>query len=123
MADEVFEWLERAPHTAVTSTMTMTELLVAPYREGNMALVGRYFALLSQYPHLEWIAPDLAIADNAARLRARHKLRTPDAIQVATAIQGGAGAMITNDPGMCRVEAMEFCLFDDYRQTGVRPQK
>ena len=88
-----------------------------------MALVGRYFALLSQYPHLEWIAPDLAIADNAARLRARHKLRTPDAIQVATAIQGGAGAMITNDPGMCRVEAMEFCLFDDYRQTGVRPQK
>jgi hypothetical protein len=31
LADAVFEWVERPGRTAVTSTITMTELLVQPY--------------------------------------------------------------------------------------------
>jgi predicted nucleic acid-binding protein len=37
------------------------------------------------------------IADEAAQLRARHGLRTPDAIQLATAIRSGASSFLTND--------------------------
>jgi predicted nucleic acid-binding protein len=37
------------------------------------------------------------IAEEAARLRAKHNLRTPDSIQIATAINAGAMSFLTND--------------------------
>ena len=81
LADEVFSWLEEPRHTAVTSTITMTELLVQPYRDGDEPRVDRFYGLLATYPNLEWVAPDLEVADIAARVRAVHRLRTPDALQ------------------------------------------
>ena len=38
-----------------------------------------------------------AIAMGAARLRARYRLRLPDAIQLATALHGGAVALVSHD--------------------------
>jgi predicted nucleic acid-binding protein len=113
--DEIFAWLERPPHTAVTSSLTMTELLVQPYRTRNPALVNQYYGLLSTFPNLEWIAPDLAIADAAAQLRADHRLRTPDALQVATGIRSGATALLTNDMDLSRVSQIEVAILDQLR--------
>ena len=45
-ADEVFAWLERAPHTAVTSLAHDDWLLVHPYSVGKEPLVDRLYALL-----------------------------------------------------------------------------
>ncbi|MCU1326251.1 MAG: hypothetical protein JWN34_1621 [Bryobacterales bacterium] len=114
-AGEIFTWLEREPHSAVTSTLTMTELLVQPYRAGNERLVNRYFGLLSQFPNLEWVAPDLHIADTAARLRALHNFRTPDALQLATALRSGATAFLTNDSALTRVEHLEVGVLGQLR--------
>jgi predicted nucleic acid-binding protein len=83
----------------------MTELLVQPYREGYDQRVDQFYALLSTYPNLEWIAPDLPIANSAARIRAEHRLRTSHALQAATAIHTGATALVTNDPAFERVES------------------
>jgi predicted nucleic acid-binding protein len=112
LAGEVFTWLERSPNTAVTSTITMTELLVHPYRKGNEPLVNQYYGLLSLFPNLEWVAPDLAIADATARIRAHYRLRTPDALQVATAIRGRAVAILTNDSEIARVPEIEVGVLD-----------
>ena len=79
LTDAVFAWVERTGHEAVTSTMTMTELLVPSYRDNNENRVDELYGLLLTYPNLRWIAPDLEAADIAARLRATYKLRTPDA--------------------------------------------
>ena len=38
-----------------------------------------------------------AIASLAAQLRAQYKLRLPDALQLATALDVGADAMVTHD--------------------------
>jgi hypothetical protein len=57
----------------------MTELLLQPYRESDEARVDQFYGLLTTYPHLDWIAPDLQIADMAAHLRALHRLKIPDA--------------------------------------------
>ncbi|MBL8227512.1 MAG: PIN domain-containing protein [Bryobacterales bacterium] len=113
--NEVFAWLERPLHAAVTSTITMTELLVHPYRAANQALVNQYFGLLSLFPNLQWVAPDLAIADTAARLRAEHRLRTPDALQVATALQWGASAILTNDAALTVVPGITVGVLDQLR--------
>ena len=112
VTDHIFAWLERPGHYAVTSTITMTELLVQPYRDSGEHRVNEFYALLSTYPNLEWIAPDLQIADIAARLRAKHRLRTPDALQAATAIQAQATGLITNDAAFQRVDPFETFLLD-----------
>jgi predicted nucleic acid-binding protein len=114
LSDAVFVWVERPGCSAVTSTITMTELLVQPYRDRDADRADEFYALLSTYPHLEWIAPNLEIADLAARLRGLHSLRTPDALQASTAIKSDATSMITNDPVFERVGAFEAVILDRF---------
>jgi len=109
----VFVALESAAHTAVTSTVTWTELLVPAYRSSQQKRINQYIGLFSTFPHLEWIVPDLVIADLAARLRARHNLKTPDALQAATAIQSGATLFITNDRAFRRIPDLHSLILDD----------
>jgi predicted nucleic acid-binding protein len=110
--DHIFSWLERPDSKAVTSTVTMTELLVQPYRAFDEHRVDEFYGLLATYPNLEWISPNLEIADFAARLRAQHRLRTPDALQAATALHTLATGLITNDPVFERVEILETLVLD-----------
>jgi len=110
--DHIFFWLEQPGSEAVTSTITVTELLVRPYRNLDEHRVDEIYGLLSTYPNLDWIAPDLEIADLAARIRALHRLRTPDALQAATAAHALATGLITNDPVFRRVEAFETLVLD-----------
>lgn len=50
LADAAFSWIEKAGVTAVTSSITMTELLTKPYRDGDEARVNRSaFDLPSSY--------------------------------------------------------------------------
>ena len=96
----------------MTSTITMAELLVLPYRTANQDLVNRFYGLLTTYPHLEWIAPDLEIADLAARFRAQYRLRMPDALHAATAAGRQATGFVTNDAIFQRVEAFETVVLE-----------
>jgi predicted nucleic acid-binding protein len=113
LTDRVFSWLEQPRGRGVTSTITMTELLVQPCRDGDRRRVDEFYGLLSTYPNLDWIAPTLDVADTAARLRATHGLRTPDALQAATAVQGTASGLITNDPVFKRLTGFETLVLDD----------
>jgi predicted nucleic acid-binding protein len=117
LTDHVFAWLERPDSKAVTSTITMTELLVQPYRDSDEQRVDEFYGLLSTYPNLEWIAPNLEIADLAARLRAIHRLKTPDALQAATAAHAGATALITNDAVFERVDMFETLVLEQLLDT------
>ncbi len=108
----IFSWLERSGSIGVTSTVTMTEVLVQPYLHSDEQRVREFYGLLASYPNLEWIAPTLEIADIAAEIRAVHRLRTPDALQAATAIHAEATGLISNDPGFARVEGFESLVLD-----------
>jgi hypothetical protein len=55
LTDCIFAWLERAwlegpDSKALTSTITMTELLVQPYRESDEQRVDEFYGLLSTIP-------------------------------------------------------------------------
>jgi predicted nucleic acid-binding protein len=114
LTDLVFPWLEQPGSTAVTSTITMTELLVQPYRVADRERADEYHALLSTFPNLTWVAPDLEIADMAARFRANHNLKTPDALQAATAVHSRATGLITNDAVFERVGEFETLVLDRF---------
>jgi predicted nucleic acid-binding protein len=113
VVNPIFAWLEGPKARAVTSTITMLELLVQPYRFSDIDRVNKFYALLSTYPHLEWIAPTLEVADLAARLRAQYNLRTPDALQIATALGWQATGFISNDPLFRRVTGVEALILDE----------
>jgi uncharacterized protein len=90
----------------------MTELLVQPYRDSDEQRVDEFYGLLSTYPNLNWIAPTLGIADTAARLRASHGLRTPDALQAATAAHAHMTGFVTNDAVFERVQHFETLVLE-----------
>jgi predicted nucleic acid-binding protein len=91
----------------------MLELLVHPYRADDSEIVDRFYALLSTYPHLEWLPVSLTVADSAARLRATHNLKTPDAVQAATALAGNATGFISNDPAFRKVDDLDVLILDE----------
>jgi predicted nucleic acid-binding protein len=86
--------------------------LVPACRSGGSQLVSGFYALLTTYPNLDWIAPSLEIADIAARIRAAYRLRTPDALQAATALHSGAAGLITNNPAFERVAGVETLVLE-----------
>ncbi|RUR86032.1 type II toxin-antitoxin system VapC family toxin [Chlorogloeopsis fritschii PCC 9212] len=97
ITDVFFEAIFRGEISVVTSVLTITEVLVYPLRQGNTTLAQQYREILFNSQGLTTIEVFPDIAETAAQLRANYNLRTPDAIQIATAIRGGASFFLTND--------------------------
>jgi predicted nucleic acid-binding protein len=112
----VFEAIEQGRIWATTSTLTLLEILVQPYREKLDDLVMKFFALFTTYPNLRWVDMNVEIADTAARLRAEHRLKTPDAIQAASAVCSGASGFLCNDGIFKRVKGIDCLLLDACRR-------
>ena len=93
----IFSLNEKGGISLFASTITLLEVLVKPLREGKTQLAAQYRAILLQASHLELVETSVAVAEKAASLRAAYNLRTPDAIQLATAIEAGADFFLTND--------------------------
>lgn len=101
---QLFKQLEKPHSKIVFSVLGLTELLTGPKKLGDEALVNSYLDILSQHDNLAIINVDRIIAEEAAELRARYNLRTPDAIHLATAIVERAEVFITNDTRLKRVK-------------------
>ena len=83
------------------------------HRDQKDELAQRIFALAGTYPRLEWVSVTMNVADRAAELRARYRLSTPDAIQLATAILHKAVRFYGNDRGLRKVKEIECVLIDE----------
>jgi predicted nucleic acid-binding protein len=112
LADRVFSWIRAPGNGAVTSTLTLTELLVKAIRDLAPGQVDDFRTLLGYLPNLEWIAPAEEIAALAADFRVRYGFKTPDAIQAATAVNWGATRFVTNDYQLGRIQEIETILLD-----------
>ncbi len=66
-------------------------------RLGKEDLAVRYHELLTKSQNTEIIELTSSIASKAALMRARYNLKTPDSIQIATALEYGADYFLTND--------------------------
>ena len=111
----VFSRLDVDPQfRAVTSVVTLIEVCVLPLKEDKSDLIDVYTRALLNSATVSTISVDAAIARKSAELRARYNLRTPDAIQLATALTAGAEAFITNDATLKRVTEIPILVLDDY---------
>ena len=85
-----FRALNQGEFRVITSVVTIPEVLVYPLRQGNITLAQQYRDILFNSQGLTTIEVVPNIAETAAQLRADYNLKTPDAIQMATAINEGA---------------------------------
>ena len=111
--DPFFDAMDRGEFTIITSTVTLLEVLVQPLRANAANLIAEYRNILLGAPNLMTFELSPAIAEIAARLRADSRLRTPDAIQIATAIHGGASFFLTNDTRLPNIPHLKMLALDD----------
>jgi predicted nucleic acid-binding protein len=90
------------------------EVLVIPYRSGNSALADRYESLLTSSRGLRFVDVDRRILKAAAQVRARFKLKPPDAIQVAAALMGDCKSFLTNDRRIPTVPGFKILQLKNY---------
>jgi len=113
VAGKFIESLEAGRFRGVASELTLLELTVKPLQLARQDVADEYELLLDHFPNLELAPVTREILLLAAQLRARYRLRTPDAIQVATAIQRGATLAITNDDAWRTLPMIETIILAD----------
>jgi predicted nucleic acid-binding protein len=94
--------------TAVTSEMTIAEVLVKPIELGNSELITAYQEMIVSSSHFDVhpVRRDVLVA--AAQLRARRKsIRLPDAIHVATASAALCACMVSDDQRLHSIEGVK----------------
>ena len=112
-----FEAMERGSFQAITSTVTLLEVLVRPLREKNVSLAEEYRDILLNASNLRTMDVSEAVAEQAARIRAQYDLRTPDAIQLGTAVHGGASFFLTNDTRLPPVSNLNLLVLENLLKT------
>ncbi len=94
---DLFARAASGDYQLVISTVTLVEILTGPLREGDEQLADDYRQALTRPP--TWLVADLtvAIANRAARIRSQTRLRLPDAVILATALEMSCIALVSHD--------------------------
>jgi predicted nucleic acid-binding protein len=97
----------------LTSELTLMEVLVVPLRHANQSLVADYEAFLA-LPGISLQPVDRTTLYEAARLRANApRLKTPDAIHIATSNLARCQLYLTNDRALAKVSTISTVILDD----------
>ncbi len=96
-----------------TSTITITEFGTVPYREKKENVIVDFEKLL-KFARFNIENITYGIAEIAYKLRAKYQfLRTPDALQLATALYNNCNKFITNDKKLKQITEIEVVLIAD----------
>lgn len=95
--EHIFVRAEAGDYELAITTVSLVEVLTGPLRQGNKTLAETYREALTSPP--SWRVVDLtpAIAHRAAQIRGETQLRTPDAIQLASALEISCIGLVTQD--------------------------
>jgi len=94
---KLLDFLEKNKYEIITSTLTLGEILTKPYKDKRMDLVNTYQEFFSE---MKLIELNSNIASLFGKIRAEYKIKTPDAVQLASAVYSKADLFVTNDDGL-----------------------
>jgi predicted nucleic acid-binding protein len=98
----------------VASALTLLEVLVVPYRTGNIELADRYEAVLTRSRGVRMVDLTRDHVRLAAQLRAATAVPTPDALQLAVSLASRCSAFVTNDRRLPAVPGLRIIQLGDY---------
>jgi len=96
-ARSVSQALDRGECAAVTSELSLAECLVKPMASRRTEFIETYLAMLRDHRSISLVPITRDLLIDAARLRALSRIKLPDAIHAATALQSGCASFLTND--------------------------
>jgi len=103
-------WRYLASHSNAVlcvSPLVRLEVLVKPLSDEDLILVSDYEDFLRDQ---NWLAIDDRIFGLALQLRARHRIKTPDALHLATALHHGCAEFWTNDDRLKSAAIVAGCI-------------
>ncbi len=103
LLDNIFEKILEGDIKIVTSTVPLLELLVKPIEQSKNDLIEEYKKIFDESDHIDLIGLSPEIAEDSAKIRAKYRLKTPDAIQIGTAVNSDADSFLTNDKRLSAV--------------------
>lgn len=114
LIEPLFRAVDEGRLEMITSSLTLLEVLVVPYRTGDHLLATRYESILvrSRGVHIADISRDHLRA--AAQLRATTGVKTPDSLQLVAALAGGCTAFLTNDRALPSIPGMRLLQLASY---------
>ncbi len=112
LTEIIFDALEKGKNRGVTSYLTLMEIITKPKSEGLLQVARDYEYYLTTFPNLTFCEMGLDVARKASDLRATERIKSPDAIQLATAILYGATAFLTNDRIFERIKEIDVFILD-----------
>ena len=111
----LFQQAEAGEKELVASPVVELEVLVRPYREGDVSKVRMVNRFFSEFPNLTVLKTDRAIAQRAAQLRASVNFSAPDALIVATSLAGDCQGMVGNDRYLAdHAQDLHYLYLDSY---------
>lgn len=93
--------------------ITLTEVLVQPKKFKDAALENDYRTLLQHSRNFELVLVDEGVAEQAADLRSRYTIRTPDALQISAALSAGCQTFVTNDKRLKSIVELKILVLDE----------
>ncbi len=114
---KLFEEVERERLKAITSVLTLTEVIVKQKELGDKKAVEDYRFVLKTFPNLSLGPIDEACAERASDLRAAYGTKPPDALQAGTALSNHATGLITNDSKLKRIRELDVMVLDDFAES------
>jgi predicted nucleic acid-binding protein len=108
----IFARIDRGDLIGFSSVVTLTEVLTLPFKAGDRQVEQMYRSRLLYSRNFTLLPVSIAIAEKAAQLRAKYNLRTPDALQIAAALDAQCQGFLTNDKGLVRVTELTVLLID-----------
>ena len=114
--------------TIVSSPVLVIEALVKPLRDGNAEIETQYRELFASNA-VRLLDASYQVFEDAARLRAQTRLKVPDALHAATALQASCALFVTNDTDFRRVTGLPVVVLDDllspqdFSNTPIRPER
>lgn len=110
----LFAEIDAGKIDAVTSTITLLEVLVLPFKTENESLAEEYRDILLHAEGLTTYEIVHEVSELSSKLRAKYAIRTPDAIQIATGIIYGADTFLTNDSGLKKVKDIRIVVLEHF---------
>ncbi len=110
---ELFKEIQDGRIKAVTSELTLAEVLVKPLADGETEVCAAYAAAIQDSEGLEVAPVTREALIEAAGIRAKIGIRLPDAIHVATAVLSGCRSFLTNDRSIREIPNMSVIYLSD----------
>lgn len=116
----LFEEVDRGQRELITSAITLLEVLVVPYRAGDVQLARRYELLFAKSRGIRMVDVSREQLRAAAQLRAVVGVKTPDALQLASAIATGCKTFLTNDRELPPIPGLRIVQLSAFSKTKHR---